>query len=195
MTGVPHRPSSSDGHPSVSLLISFAIALVLRRSTLSGLRRRMSIWPEHSEPTEKRNAEDEERQPLSSRVASDLPETGLLAPFALSCVQIATTEQSVLPHRSRQRQRLRSWNNETSFEMPCMANAERIYLCLHIVPEGVDVHWSPVRGSVPRVYVLYSTRILWVKVFVSVLPCTRRFRGQIFQRIAQWRPHDRSSRC
>jgi hypothetical protein len=39
MTGVPHRPSSSDGHPSVSLLI----AIALRRSTLAGLRRRMPV--------------------------------------------------------------------------------------------------------------------------------------------------------
>jgi len=39
MTGMPHRPSSSDGHPSVSLLI----AIALRRSTLSGYRRRMPV--------------------------------------------------------------------------------------------------------------------------------------------------------
>jgi hypothetical protein len=43
MTGMPHRPSSTDGHPSVSLLISFAIAFVLRRSTLPGYRRRMPV--------------------------------------------------------------------------------------------------------------------------------------------------------
>lgn len=39
MTGKPHRPSSTDGHSSVSLLIAFA----LRRSTLSGYRRRMPV--------------------------------------------------------------------------------------------------------------------------------------------------------
>ena len=39
MTGVPHRPSSIDGHPSVSLLI----AIALRRSTLAGYRRRMPV--------------------------------------------------------------------------------------------------------------------------------------------------------
>ena len=43
MTGMPHRPSSTDGHPSVSLLISFAIAFVLRPSTLPGYRRRMPV--------------------------------------------------------------------------------------------------------------------------------------------------------
>ena len=39
MTGMPHRPSSSDGHPSVSLLI----AIALRRSTVSGYRGRMPV--------------------------------------------------------------------------------------------------------------------------------------------------------
>jgi hypothetical protein len=39
MTSTPHRPSSSDGHPSVSLLI----AIALRRSTLAGDRRRMPV--------------------------------------------------------------------------------------------------------------------------------------------------------
>lgn len=39
MTGMPHRPSSTDGHSSVSLLIS----IVLRLSTLSGYRRRMPV--------------------------------------------------------------------------------------------------------------------------------------------------------
>jgi hypothetical protein len=43
MTSVPHRPSSSDGYPSVSLLISLAIALVLCRSTLAGWRRRIPV--------------------------------------------------------------------------------------------------------------------------------------------------------
>lgn len=39
MTGEPHRPSSTDGHPSVPLLLAFA----LRRSTLPGYRRRMPV--------------------------------------------------------------------------------------------------------------------------------------------------------
>jgi hypothetical protein len=39
MTGMPHRPSSTDGHPSVSLLL----AIALRRSTLPGYRRRMPV--------------------------------------------------------------------------------------------------------------------------------------------------------
>ena len=39
MTGMPHRPSSTDGHPSVSLLI----AIALRPSTLPGYRRRMPV--------------------------------------------------------------------------------------------------------------------------------------------------------
>jgi hypothetical protein len=39
MTGEPHRPSSTDGHPSLSLLIS----IVLRRSTLPGYRFRMPV--------------------------------------------------------------------------------------------------------------------------------------------------------
>ena len=39
MTGSPHRPSSTDGHPSVSLLI----AIALRHSTLPGDRGRMPV--------------------------------------------------------------------------------------------------------------------------------------------------------
>jgi hypothetical protein len=39
MTGKPRRPSSTDGHPSLSLLIT----IVLRRSTLPGYRFRMPV--------------------------------------------------------------------------------------------------------------------------------------------------------
>jgi hypothetical protein len=39
MTGMPHRPSSTDGQSSVSLLIAFA----LRRFTLPGYRRRLPV--------------------------------------------------------------------------------------------------------------------------------------------------------
>ena len=39
MTGMPHRPSSIDGHPSVSSSFSSALS----SSTVSGYRRRMPV--------------------------------------------------------------------------------------------------------------------------------------------------------